>query len=186
MDEEDTRPAPKKLGKGLTEYVLRTGEPLLCTPEVFDRLVKQGEVELIGASSLDWLGVPLQAGNNTFGVLVVQSYSGNMRFAEKEKQILQFVSQQLASAIEHKRNEEALRRSEARYRSLVQSAVYGIYRSSLEGQILRREPRPDRHARLRFGGRSASSGSKIGCVSGSQRAGTGHGRISARGALGQR
>jgi two-component system cell cycle sensor histidine kinase/response regulator CckA len=134
-DEEDSRPAPKKLGKGLTDYVLRTGEPLLCTPEVFDSLVKSGEVELIGASSLDWLGVPLKAGNNTFGVLVVQSYNGNVRFGEKEKEILQFVSQQLASAVEYKRNEEALRRSEARYRSLVQSAVYGIYRSSLEGRF---------------------------------------------------
>jgi PAS domain S-box-containing protein len=134
-DEEDSRPAPKKLGKGLTEYVLRTGEPLLCTPEVFDRLLRQGQVELIGASSLDWLGVPLKAGSNTFGVLVVQSYNGHVRFAEKEKEILQFVSQQLASAIEYKRNEEALRRSEARYRSLVQSAVYGIYRSSLEGRF---------------------------------------------------
>jgi len=134
-DEEDSRPAPKKLGKGLTEYVLQSGEPLLCNPEVFDELVKRGEVELIGASSLDWLGVPLKAGNNTFGVLAVQSYSGSVRFAEKEKEILQFVSQQLASAIEYKRNEEALRRSEARYRSLVQSAVYGIYRSSLEGRF---------------------------------------------------
>jgi PAS domain S-box-containing protein len=134
-DEEDSRPAPKKLGKGLTEYVLRTGEPLLCTPEVFDRLLRQGQVELIGASSLDWLGVPLKAGSNTFGVLAVQSYNGHVRFAEKEKEILQFVSQQLASAIEYKRNEEALRRSEARYRSLVQSAVYGIYRSSLEGRF---------------------------------------------------
>jgi len=135
QDEEDSRPVPKKLGKGLTEYVLRTGEPLLCTPEVFDVLVKQGEVELIGAASLDWLGVPLKVGNSTFGVLVVQSYSGNARFGEKEKEILTFVSQQLASVIEHKRNEEALRRSEARYRSLVQSAVYGIYRSSLEGRF---------------------------------------------------
>ena len=134
-DEEDSRPAPKKLGKGLTEYVLRTGEPLLCTPEVFDALMKAGEVELIGAPSLDWLGVPLKAGNNTFGVLVVQSYSNNVRFGEREKEILPFVSQQLASAIEYKRNEEALRRSEARYRSLVQSAVYGIYRSSLEGRF---------------------------------------------------
>ncbi len=134
-DEADSRPVPKNLGKGLTEYVLRTGEPLLCTPEVFDVLVKRGEVELIGAASLDWLGVPLKAGNNTFGVLVVQSYIGNVRFGEKEKEILTFVSQQLASAIEHKRNEEALRRSEARYRSLVQSAVYGIYRSSLEGRF---------------------------------------------------
>ncbi|HYL94914.1 MAG TPA: PAS domain S-box protein, partial [Terriglobales bacterium] len=135
-DEEDARPARKKLGKGLTEYVLRSGEPLLCTPEVFEGLVKQGEVELIGAPSLDWLGVPLKAGATTFGVLVVQSYTGNVRFGEKEKEILTFVSRQLASAMEHKRNEEALRRSEARYRSLVQSAVYGIYRSSLEGKFL--------------------------------------------------
>jgi two-component system cell cycle sensor histidine kinase/response regulator CckA len=134
-DELDSRPAAKKLGKGLTEYVLRTGEPLLCTPEVFDSLARQGEVESIGAPSLVWLGVPLKVGNNSFGVLAVQSYSGNMRFGDKEKEILQFVSQQLASAIEYKRNEEALRRSEARYRSLVQSAVYGIYRSSLEGRF---------------------------------------------------
>ena len=132
VDDEDPAPAPKKLGRGLTEYVLRTGEPLLCTPEVFRSLVDQGEVELIGAPSLDWLGVPLRAGNNTFGALVVQSYTADVRFQEKDREILTFVSQQLASAVEHKRNEEALRRSEARYRSLIQSAVYGIYRSNLE------------------------------------------------------
>src|SRR5580704_11383695 len=136
VDDEDPRPARKKLGKGLTEHVLRTGEPLLCTPEVFEQLVQRGEVELIGAPSLDWLGVPLKAGSKTFGALVVQSYSGNVRFSEKDKDILTFVSQQVANAVEHKRNEEALRRSEARYRSVVQSAVYGIYRSSLEGRFL--------------------------------------------------
>ena len=134
-DEGESRPAPRRLGKGLTEYVLRTGEPLMCGPGMFDELVKRGEAELIGAASLDWLGVPLKAGNTTFGVLVVQSYGAGARFGEKDKEILQFVSQQLASAIEYKRNEEALRRSEARYRSLVQSAVYGIYRSSLEGRF---------------------------------------------------
>ena len=140
VDEEDSTPAPKKLGKGLTEYVLRTGEPLLCTPEVFDDLVARGEVELIGAPSVDWLGVPLKVSGNTFGVLVLQSYTDNVRFREKELGILTFVSHQVASAIEHKRNEEALRRSEARYRSLVQSAVYGIYRSSLDGKFLDGNP----------------------------------------------
>jgi len=136
VDDHDPRPAPKRLGKGLTEYVLRSGEPLLCTPDIFETLLERSEVELIGAPSLDWLGIPLKAGTHTFGVLVVQSYTPNVRFGEKEKDILAFVSQQLASAVEHKRNEEALRRSEARYRSLVQSAVYSIYRSSLEGQFL--------------------------------------------------
>ena len=32
VDEEDSTPEPKRLGRGLTEYVLRTGEPLLATP----------------------------------------------------------------------------------------------------------------------------------------------------------
>jgi len=136
VDEEDPMPAPKPLGRGLTEYVLRSGEPLLATPEVFEDLVRRGEVVLIGAPSVDWMGVPLRAGNETFGVLVVQSYTEDVRFGERDKEILTFVSQQLASAIDHKRHEEALRRSEARYRSLVQSAVYGIYRSNVDGRFL--------------------------------------------------
>src|SRR4029077_17368428 len=75
-------------------------------------------------------------GNHTFGALVVQSYGQHERFSERDRDILGFVSQQVASAIENKRTEQALRRSEARYRSLVQSSVYGIYRSSLEGKFL--------------------------------------------------
>jgi len=136
VDEEDETPLPKRLGRGLTEFVLRTGEPLLATPSVFDDLVQRGEVELIGAPSLDWLGVPLKSGSASLGALVVQSYNENARFGERDKEILKFVSQQLAVAIEHKRYEEALRRSEARYRSLILSAVFGIYRCTLSGRFL--------------------------------------------------
>ncbi|MGH9578428.1 MAG: PAS domain-containing protein, partial [Terriglobales bacterium] len=42
--------------------------------------------------------------------------------------------------IERKRAEEALLRSEARYRELVQSAVYGIYRATMDGKILYANP----------------------------------------------
>ena len=70
-DEIDAEPpaGPVPAGRGLTGYVLRTGEPLLASPEVFDALVARGEVEPIGAASIDWLGVPLRAGQRTIGVL---------------------------------------------------------------------------------------------------------------------
>ncbi|HEX7422539.1 MAG TPA: PAS domain S-box protein [Terriglobales bacterium] len=136
VDEEDSTPAPKPLGRGLTEYVLRSGEPLLATPAVFEELVRRGEVELIGAPSLDWLGVPLKSGTTCIGALVVQSYNENTRFGERDREILKFVSQQLAAAIEHKRYEEALRRSEARSRSLILSAAFGICRCTLGGRFL--------------------------------------------------
>jgi two-component system cell cycle sensor histidine kinase/response regulator CckA len=136
VDEEDPTPVPKPLGRGLTEYVLRSGEPILATPAVFEELVRRGEVELIGAASLDWLGVPLKSGTNCIGVLVLQSYNENTRFSERDREILKFVSQQLAAAIEHKRYEEALRRSEARSRSLILSAAFGICRCTLHGRFL--------------------------------------------------
>ncbi len=136
VDEHDTAPAPKKLGRGLTDYLIRTGEPLLATPEVLQAMEDRGEVARNGSKSLDWMGVPLKVNNHTFGALVVQTYSQNIRYGDRDKEILTFVARQLASAVEIKRNEQALRRSEARYRSLVQSSVYGIYRSSLEGRFL--------------------------------------------------
>ena len=136
VDEMDPAPAPKRLGRGLTEYIMRTGEPLLATPQKFEELVRTGEVDLIGASSLDWLGVPLKSGLATIGAVVVQSYTQEMRYGARDLEILRFVSQQLATAIEHKRYEEALRRSEIRYRSLILSAVFGIYRCALSGRFL--------------------------------------------------
>lgn len=136
VDEHDAAPGSRKMGRGLTDYLIRTGEPLLATPEVLQAMEDRGEVARNGARSLDWMGVPLKVNNHTFGALVVQTYTKNIRYGERDKEILTFVARQVASAVEIKRNEQALRRSEARYRSLVQSSVYGIYRSSLEGRFL--------------------------------------------------
>jgi two-component system cell cycle sensor histidine kinase/response regulator CckA len=136
VDEQASAPAPAKLASGLIEYVLRTGEPLLCTPEIAQQMQRRGEVELTRKLPLHWLGVPLKVNRHVLGALVLKSYSKNNGFSEHDRDVLTLVSQQLAAAIDRKRNEQALRRSEVRYRSLVQTAVYGIYRSSLEGRFL--------------------------------------------------
>jgi PAS domain S-box-containing protein len=136
VDEQTTAPAPAKLTSGLVEYVLRSGEPLLCTPEIAQQMQRRGEVQLTGKPPLHWLGVPLKVNHHVLGAIVLKSYSKNIRFSEHDRDVLTLISQQLAAAIDRKRNEQALRRSEVRYRSLVQTAVYGIYRSSLEGRFL--------------------------------------------------
>src|SRR5207302_10943912 len=135
VDERDEDFPTKKPGKGLTEYVLRTGQPLLVTPEVQTELERRGEVELIGAPSIDWLGVPLKIGDRTIGVLVAQTYTPGVRYGEREKEILQFVSTQVAMAIERSRAEAELRASEATYRSLVEDSPLGIFRSAPDGHL---------------------------------------------------
>src|SRR6202050_1255739 len=136
VDEQESAPVPAKLNSGLVEYVLRTGEPLLCTPELAQQLQQRGEIELTGKPPLHWLGVPLKVNDRILGALVLKSYSKNTHFRERDEDVLTLIAQQLGAAIDRKRNEQTLRRSEVRYRSLVQTAVYGIYRSSLEGRFL--------------------------------------------------
>ena len=121
QDEFDESPDFANPGRGLTAYVLRTGKALLATPEEFDHLVIIGEVEPVGAPSVDWLGAPLKTGENTWGAIVTQTYRESSRYTDKEKEIFVFVAQHVASAIEHKRREEALRESEGRYRQMFEN-----------------------------------------------------------------
>ncbi len=109
VDQYDGPPPPQKTRRGLTEYVLRTGAPLLAPPEVFESLARRGEVELIGEKAVDWLGVPLRIGERTIGVMVVQSYTEKVRFGKRELDILTFVSSQVAMAIDRKQAEKGVR-----------------------------------------------------------------------------
>ena len=119
-DERDTTPAPKPLGRGLTEYVLRTGQPLLATPAVFRGLVARGEVELIASDSVDWLGAPLLARGDVIGVAAVQTYDPGVRLGPEERDLFVFVTGQISAAIEAKRAEDALRQSETRLHLAIQ------------------------------------------------------------------
>ena len=121
VDQFDPAPEEKPPGRNITAYVLRSGEPMLVKPEDFQRLVAAGEVELAGAPSVDWLGVPLKTGSRTWGVLAAQTYAEGHHYTQRDKDILAFVSEHVASAIEQKRKEEALRESERRYRQMFEN-----------------------------------------------------------------
>ena len=136
VDENRVSTTGRSLGRGITEFVLQTGKPLLAGPEKMRALQESGEIQQSGPRCLDWLGVPLRQGNKVFGVIALQSYDANIRYRERDKEILTYVSQHISIALVRKRQEEALRVSEARHRSLVESAVYGMYRSTLDGRFL--------------------------------------------------
>ncbi|MEX0772666.1 MAG: PAS domain S-box protein [Balneolales bacterium] len=106
IDENKNQITGKKPARGLTEYVLRTGKPLLADQKKIKELINDGHVEGLDPMCEVWLGVPLKTSYNSLGVLVVQSYDNPGDYSEREKKILTFVSQHVATAIEKKRYEE--------------------------------------------------------------------------------
>lgn len=110
VDEFDPKPESRIAGRGLTEYILRSGKAHLIDTELDLALRKLGESNLLGESSKIWLGVPLKIGDSTIGAIVVQDYNNYDTYGEEELQILTYVSEQIANAIIKKNAERQLKK----------------------------------------------------------------------------
>ncbi|MDQ3288078.1 MAG: EAL domain-containing protein [Pseudomonadota bacterium] len=116
VDASEGPQPPRPLGRGLTEYVLRTGAPLLSDLTIDQQLVDAGEIDPIPASdatSLVWLGVPLLDSGRVIGLVAVQSYTPEITYGESDMELLTFVSYQIANSLQRRRSAEALRRLNA-------------------------------------------------------------------------
>jgi len=135
VDEVDQPPPPKRAGRGLTEYVLRTGKALLADEAGHRELERRGEADLIGAPSVQWLGVPLKIQDTTIGVLAVQTYTGGVHYGEAETRVLEFVSAQIAMAVERKRADEMVRAQQRFLRQVVDANPSLIFVKDWDGKF---------------------------------------------------
>jgi len=94
----------------LTDYVRRTGKPIRFPNEIINELYESGEITLFGSQSISWLGVPLKLSGNTLGVMAVQCYDIADAYIVKDEELLVFVSDHIARAIETVRTEERIRK----------------------------------------------------------------------------
>lgn len=102
-------PRPPQPATGtLCAEVIRTRQPLLLTPENMDSRLKELQFAF-RTPPLSWLGVPLKSQNGTIGVLFVKSYPGGVCYSEKDQELLQFVSTQIATAIERQQMQMRLK-----------------------------------------------------------------------------
>ncbi len=106
-DRFETLPADKTL----TGYVFKTRKPLLATETVVEELEKAGEIELFGAPSKSWLGIPLLMDKKAIGVFAVQSYTDENTFKASDIEILEIISHQISISINRKQKEEELKRA---------------------------------------------------------------------------
>lgn len=137
VDEFHQTVESRKVGRGLSEFVIGRGRPLLLDAGMFAQLAASDEVEWIGAVASSWLGVPLIREGGAIGLIAVQSYAPDHSYTARDEELLGFVSRHIANALEHRRNAQSLRAANLRLeRASRTDPLTGLHnRRYLGGQV---------------------------------------------------
>jgi PAS domain S-box-containing protein len=136
VDQYDDTPPTGKPRHGLTEYVLRTKEPLWATGEIFTQLVLKGEADVVGTDSVDWIGVPLIVNERVIGVMVTQSYTVGVMYNQEQFDLMKFISTQVALAIERKLDQQRITDALEYNKTLINSSSLGIITYDASGKCI--------------------------------------------------
>ncbi len=129
VDEFAQAPAPRQLTPDMRCHkVIHTSQTLLLNLEPAERLSSE--------QARSWLGVPLRSRDKIIGVLAVQSYSDHSIYTEKDQELLQFVSTQVATAIERKQMMARLQHL-ALYDQLTALPNRGLFHDRIKSALIR-------------------------------------------------
>jgi GAF domain-containing protein/CheY-like chemotaxis protein len=98
---------------GLTAYVLRKGRLFHRSGAEILRETAAGEYVAVGSLATDFLATPLVTEGRTVGVLAVQSYRDEVRYGAGDEQLMAFVAQHVAAALERTRATAEIRQRNA-------------------------------------------------------------------------
>jgi len=124
----------ESLKNSITVYVMNSGKSLLVSESEMEELTLKAGLEVIGEETKSWLGIPLVIEGNVIGVMTIQSYIPEITFTQDDKDVMQFVGQHVASAIERKKSKDYLH-------FLVEKRTHELTEtnSQLEHQIVQRK-----------------------------------------------
>lgn len=134
VDDHELQPEqPGTVIGRLCAQVIRSGQPMLLTPDSAD--ATPDFAALVAEQNAPcWLGVPLSSKNGTIGALIVKSLAGGERYTEQDKELLQYVCAQVATAIERQQLHARLKRM-AQYDQLTQLPNRELLRDRLRAAL---------------------------------------------------
>ncbi len=152
VDERDSTRNTRKLAKGLTEYVINTGQALRADRAVIAELEAAGSVRSHGSLAHCWLGVPLARENTVVGVIAVQSYTADIAFTLRDQDLLTFVAHHIGGGLARKRAQEHLKAAHSELEFRVEARTEELAGANRElraqiGERVRAEQRLTHQAR---------------------------------------
>lgn len=113
--------------KEITAYTLSQNRSLMITKKDFESLQNQGMVPKMDNLPTIWLGAPLSIEKQKLGLISLFSYKESSPFDRTDLDLLDFISGQIALAINRKRNEDKISNQTARLNAIFESSSHLIW-----------------------------------------------------------
>jgi PAS domain S-box-containing protein len=117
--------------KTISALVIRENRSLILNSHDMDALEASGEISLVGSPSKSWMGVPLRVNTEVLGLLVMQDYHRENAFSDTDRELIEFIANQIAILIRRKQDQEEINRL---YSSIEQSPV-SVVITNIDGRI---------------------------------------------------
>ncbi|MBF9236536.1 PAS domain S-box protein [Hymenobacter sp. BT683] len=121
---------------GVSEYIIGGGQPRYLTHTDFQQLIQNGTITSYGLVPEVMLASPLSIGDRIIGVLAVQDYSRADAYTPSDLDVLHFISNQVALAIERKRNEEQIGKQTARLNAIFESGSHVMWTVDTRARLM--------------------------------------------------
>lgn len=92
---------------GLTDYVVRTRQALLCDTVLYEQLIKDLSIPHENISFSHWMGIPVCRNGNVIGVMAVQTHS-SQGYNDTDLALFSHLANHTVTAIERVKNRELL------------------------------------------------------------------------------
>ena len=115
----------------LTTEVILAEKPLFLTLEMLLKREQEGRIR--GTTPKIWIGVPLKIDREVIGVIAVQSYTDPDYFTEKDVDVLSFIADQIAFAIERRRILDDLHENQGQLMSIFEAIPDAIVLYNMKG-----------------------------------------------------
>ncbi|AKD01858.1 PAS domain S-box protein [Pontibacter korlensis] len=127
VDKSSKAQIKRPFSVGLSEYIIETGKPLYMQKQELLELASREKFSIFGAVPEVILCSPLAIGERIIGVITLQDYQNPEAYVSTDIEILHFISNQVALAIERKRNEEQINTQNARLNAIFESGSHHMW-----------------------------------------------------------
>jgi len=98
------------VGKTISAIAIKKKKSIFLKGPEIDELERKGKIERFGSPAKSWLGVPLKVNEKVVGIIILQDYEREDAISTFDRDMLEFVSTQVAGAILKKQSEEEIRK----------------------------------------------------------------------------